>query len=120
MKRVLILNRGEIACRLIQACQELGLETVAVYSDVDSASRHVELADDSIHLSGSAPKETYLNLDLILNAAKEKRCDAVHPGYGFLSERAHAAEAFGNAGIKWIGPSPKSIRLLGDKLEAKK
>ncbi|MGZ3704071.1 MAG: acetyl-CoA carboxylase biotin carboxylase subunit, partial [Bdellovibrionota bacterium] len=102
------------------ACQELGLETVAVYSDVDSASRHVELADDSIHLSGSAPKETYLNLDLILNAAKEKRCDAVHPGYGFLSERAHAAEAFGNAGIKWIGPSPKSIRLLGDKLEAKK
>lgn len=120
MKRVLILNRGEIACRLIQACQELGLEAVAVYSDVDSNSRHVELADEAIHLPGSAPKDTYLNLERILKAAKEKGCDAVHPGYGFLSERAVAAEAFAAAGMKWIGPSPKSIRLLGDKLEAKK
>lgn len=120
LKRVLILNRGEIACRLIQACQELGLDAVAVYSDVDKGSRHVELADDAIHLPGAAPKETYLNLELILPAAKEKGCDAVHPGYGFLSERAHAAEAFGKAGIKWIGPDPKSIRMLGDKLEAKK
>jgi acetyl/propionyl-CoA carboxylase alpha subunit len=120
VKRVLILNRGEIACRLIQACQELGLEAVAVYSDVDAGSRHVELADDAIHLPGAAPKDTYLNLDRILPAAKEKGCDAVHPGYGFLSERSAAAEAFGAAGVKWIGPSPKSIRLLGDKLEAKK
>lgn len=120
MKRVLILNRGEIACRLIQACQELGLEAVAVYSDVDQHSRHVELADEAIHLPGAAPKETYLNLDLILPAAKALGCDAVHPGYGFLSERAHAAEAFEKAGLKWIGPSPKSIRMLGDKLEAKK
>ncbi len=120
LKRVLILNRGEIACRLIQACQELGLKTVAVYSDVDAHSRHVELADDAIHLPGAAPKDTYLNLDKILPAAKGIHCDAVHPGYGFLSERAHAAEAFEKAGMKWIGPSPKSIRLLGDKLEAKK
>jgi acetyl/propionyl-CoA carboxylase alpha subunit len=120
MKRVLILNRGEIACRLIQACQELGLKAVAVYSDVDKNSRHVELADEAIHLLGSAPKDTYLNLDHILPAAKEKGCDAVHPGYGFLSERAKAAESFERLGIKWIGPSPKSIRLLGDKLEAKK
>jgi acetyl/propionyl-CoA carboxylase alpha subunit len=120
MKRVLILNRGEIACRLIQACQELGLEAVAVYSDVDAGSRHVELANASIHLPGAAPKETYLNLDLILPAARALGCDAVHPGYGFLSERAHAAEAFAAAGMKWIGPSPKSIRMLGDKLEAKK
>ncbi len=119
-RRVLILNRGEIACRLIQACQELGLEAVAIYSDVDKDSRHVDLADASIHLAGSAPKDTYLHLEKILPAAKELRCDAVHPGYGFLSERAHAAEAFAQAGITWIGPSPESIRKLGDKLEAKK
>lgn len=119
-RRVLILNRGEIACRLIQACQELGLETVAIYSDVDQHSRHVDLADASISLPGSAPKDTYLNLDKIIPAANELRCDAVHPGYGFLSERAHAAEAFAAAGITWIGPSPESIRKLGDKLEAKK
>jgi acetyl/propionyl-CoA carboxylase alpha subunit len=120
MKRVLILNRGEIACRLIQACQELGLATVAVYSDVDRGSRHVDLADDAIHLEGAAPKETYLNLDVILPEAIRRGCDAVHPGYGFLSERAHAAEAFEKAGIRWIGPTPESIRKLGDKLEAKK
>lgn len=120
MKRVLILNRGEIACRLIQACQELGLQTVALYSDADQNSRHSEMADQRIHLPGTAPKETYLNLEKILPAAKELGCDAVHPGYGFLSERAHAAEAFQKAGITWIGPSPESIRKLGDKLEAKK
>ncbi len=120
MKRVLILNRGEIACRLIQACQEMGLEAVAVYSDADRGARHVELANASIHLKGTAPKETYLNLDVILPEAKKLGCDAVHPGYGFLSERAHAAEAFEKAGITWVGPSPKSIKLLGDKLEAKK
>ncbi|HEY8280266.1 MAG TPA: biotin carboxylase N-terminal domain-containing protein [Bdellovibrionota bacterium] len=119
-RRVLILNRGEIACRLIQACQELGLETVAIYSDVDKGARHIELADDSIHLPGSSPKETYLNLNAILPAAKKKGCDAVHPGYGFLSERAQAAEAFTEAGLCWIGPSAKSIRMLGDKLEAKR
>ncbi|MGE3260388.1 MAG: acetyl/propionyl/methylcrotonyl-CoA carboxylase subunit alpha [Bacteriovoracia bacterium] len=118
--KVLILNRGEIACRLIQACQELGLKTVALYSDPDKNSRHVELADESIPLPGASPQETYLNLDKILPAAKALNCDAVHPGYGFLSERAHAAEAFLKAGIEWIGPRPESIRLLGDKLEAKK
>jgi acetyl/propionyl-CoA carboxylase alpha subunit len=120
MKKVLILNRGEIACRLIQACQELGLRTVALYSDPDAGSRHTELADECIHLPGSVPKETYLNLELILQEALRLKCDGVHPGYGFLSERAHAAEAFLKAGIEWIGPRPESIRLLGDKLEAKK
>ncbi|MGZ3713666.1 MAG: ATP-binding protein, partial [Bdellovibrionota bacterium] len=118
--KVLILNRGEIACRLIQACQELGLKTVALYSDPDKNSRHVELADEAIHLKGSSPQETYLNLDKILQSAQSLKCDAVHPGYGFLSERAHAAEAFLKAGIEWVGPRPESIRLLGDKLEAKK
>lgn len=120
ISKVLILNRGEIACRLIQACQELGLKTVALFSDPDAGSRHSELADEAIHLPGSAPQETYLNLPLILEHAKKIGCNAVHPGYGFLSERAHAAEAFLGAGIQWIGPNPKSIRLLGDKLEAKK
>jgi acetyl/propionyl-CoA carboxylase alpha subunit len=120
MRRVLLLNRGEIACRLIQACQELGLETVAVFSEVDKDSRHVELADDAIPLGGSAPAETYLNFEKILPAALALGCDAVHPGYGFLSERAPVAEAFTKAGILWIGPSAGSIRLLGDKLEAKK
>jgi acetyl-CoA/propionyl-CoA carboxylase biotin carboxyl carrier protein len=118
--KVLILNRGEIACRLIQACQELGLKTVALFSDPDTGARHTELADEAIHLSGSAPQETYLNLDKILSLAKAAGCDAVHPGYGFLSERAHAAEKFIAAGISWVGPRPESIRLLGDKLEAKK
>lgn len=120
LRKVLILNRGEIACRLIQACQELGLETVALFSDADQGSRHAELADAAVRLPGTSPQETYLNLELILAIAQGEGCDAVHPGYGFLSERAHAAEAFLKAGIRWIGPDPKSIRLLGDKLEAKK
>lgn len=120
MHKVLVLNRGEIACRLIQAAQELGLKTVALYSDPDKGSRHAELADENIHLPGSSPQETYLNLEKILPLAKALGCDAVHPGYGFLSERAHAAEAFLQAGIQWVGPKPESIRKLGDKLEAKK
>ncbi len=118
-RKVLILNRGEIACRLIQACQELGIKTVALYSDPDAKLRHVELADEAIHLAGSAPKDTYLNLEKILPLAKAAACDAVHPGYGFLSEREFAATAFLQAGIEWIGPRPESIRRLGDKLEAK-
>jgi propionyl-CoA carboxylase alpha chain len=118
--KVLILNRGEIACRLIQACQEMGLKTVALFSDADQGSRHTELADESLHLPGTAPQETYLNLPLILKLAKAAGCDAVHPGYGFLSERAQAAEAFLAAGLVWVGPQPQSIRMLGDKLEAKK
>lgn len=118
--KVLILNRGEIACRLIQACQEMGLRAVALYSDADAGARHTELADEAYPLPGTAPQQTYLNLPLVLSIAQKSGCDAVHPGYGFLSERAHAAEAFLQAGIEWIGPRPQSIRLLGDKLEAKK
>jgi acetyl/propionyl-CoA carboxylase alpha subunit len=119
-RKVLILNRGEIACRLIQAVQEMGLSAVALYSEADSGARHVDLADEAIALKGRTPQESYLNLPVILEQAKAAGCEAVHPGYGFLSERAHAAEAFLEAGIEWIGPSPQSIRLLGDKLEAKK
>ncbi|MCO5142915.1 MAG: ATP-grasp domain-containing protein [Oligoflexia bacterium] len=120
LSKVLILNRGEIACRLIQACQELGLKTVALYSDQDKNARHTELADESIALEGTSALETYLNLSKIIPLAKKIGCDAVHPGYGFLSERAEAAEIFAKEKIKWIGPSANSIRMLGDKLEAKK
>lgn len=120
MKKILILNRGEIACRLIQTAQEMGIQTVAIYSDADRGARHTILADESYHLPGTAPKDTYLNLPVILEIAKKANCDGVHPGYGFLSERAHAAEAFLKEKIEWVGPRPESIRLLGDKLEAKK
>ncbi len=119
-QRILILNRGEIACRLIQAAQELGIATVAIYSDADHGARHTELADEAVHIGASSAKESYLNLEKLVKIAKEKKCDAVHPGYGFLSERAESAETFAKAGITWIGPKPESIRLLGDKLEAKK
>lgn len=119
-KRILILNRGEIACRIIQACQELQIEAVALCSESDKNARHTELADAVIYLEGTSAKETYLNLDVIIPLAKKMGCEAVHPGYGFLSERAHAAEAFTKAGLQWIGPTAENIRLLGDKLEAKK
>ena len=120
MKSVFILNRGEIACRLIQTCQEMGLRTVAIASEPDTQARHVFLADHCEFLPGSSPKDTYLNLPLLVELAKKNKCDAVHPGYGFLSERAAAAEAFQQAGIQWIGPKAESIRQLGDKLAAKK
>ena len=119
-RRILILNRGEIACRLIQAAQELGIETVAVVSDADIGARHGELANHCVKIGGRSAKESYLDLDKLLKVAKELKCDAVHPGYGFLSERASAAKAFIAAGIQWIGPKPESISLLGDKLQAKK
>jgi acetyl/propionyl-CoA carboxylase alpha subunit len=120
LKKLFVLNRGEIACRIIQAAQELGLSTVAIASEADKNLRHITLADSAVILPGITPRETYLNLEALLEVAKENGCDSVHPGYGFLSERASAAEAFLAAGIQWIGPSPKSIRLLGDKVEAKK
>lgn len=119
-KRILIANRGEIACRLIQACQELGIQAVAVYSDADKGMRHAELADHACALGGESAADSYLNVEKLIKAAKDLKCDAVHPGYGFVSERATAAEAFAAAGIVWIGPTPENIRLLGDKLGAKK
>src|SRR3989344_6797486 len=119
LKKILVINRGEIACRIIQACQELGIKTVAVYSEPDAEERHVELADEVVALPGASAKETYLNLSKLMEIAKSAQCDGVHPGYGFLSERAEAAEAFLKAKIQWIGPKPRSINLLGNKLEAK-
>ncbi|WP_033171274.1 acetyl/propionyl/methylcrotonyl-CoA carboxylase subunit alpha [Selenomonas sp. ND2010] len=114
-KRVLIANRGEIAVRIIRACQELDIETVAVYSEADANALHVQLADQAICVGPADAMESYLNKDALLAAAQQAQADAIHPGYGFLSEDADFAEQVTNAGITWIGPMPETIRLVGDK-----
>lgn len=119
-QRILVLNRGEIACRLIQSIQEMGKAAIAVFSEPDAGARHTQLADESHAIGGITPRESYLDAAKLLAVAKSARVDAVHPGYGFLSERADAAQLFIDAGIAWIGPSPKSIHQLGNKIEAKK
>ena len=114
-KRVLIANRGEIAVRVIRACQELGIETVAVYSDADKNALHTQMADIRYRIGPADALESYLNKDALLRAASETRADAVHPGYGFLSEDADFAERVVKAGLTWIGPLPETIKLVGDK-----
>ena len=114
-KRVLIANRGEIAVRIIRACQELDIETIAVYSDADVDALHVRLADKAVNIGPADAQESYLNKEAILNAAIQTKADALHPGYGFLSEDADFAEQVTDAGITWIGPMPETIRLVGDK-----
>jgi acetyl-CoA/propionyl-CoA carboxylase biotin carboxyl carrier protein len=118
--RILIANRGEIAVRIARTCHDLGVEAVAVYSDVDVLARHVGEADRAVHLPGVAPADTYLNLRAILEAARSTGAEAIHPGYGFLSERAEAAEAVADAGLVWIGPPPEATRSSGDKLQARR
>ena len=103
-KRVLIANRGEIAVRIIRACQEMGIETVAVYSDEDADAMHVRLADYSYNIGPADASESYLNIDALMEAAERTEADAVHPGYGFLSEDADFAEMVTKAGMTWIGP----------------
>lgn len=120
MKRVLIANRGEIAIRVIRACKDHGLESVAVYSDEDRNSLHASMADVAYSLKGLTAAQTYLNIEKIIKVAKESSADAVHPGYGFLSENAEFAEAVSAAGLTWIGPPPEAIRALGDKVSARK
>ncbi len=120
IRRLLIANRGEIAVRIIRTCRELGIETVAVFSEADRTAPHVRLADQA-HPIGAAPSEaSYLNVEAILDAARKSGADAVHPGYGFLSENADFAEACIEAGLRFVGPSPEVIRLMGDKSEARK
>lgn len=114
-QRVLIANRGEIAVRIIRACQELGIETVAVYSDVDAEALHVRLADYACHIGPAEAQESYLNGPAIIAAALAADVDAIHPGYGFLSENADFAEAVAAAGITYIGPLPETIRMVGNK-----
>jgi len=117
--KILIANRGEIAIRIIRACRELGIKTVAVYSKADANAQHVQLADQSILLGEAAPKESYLNADTLINAAIQTQADAIHPGYGFLSENASFALQVASANLTFIGPSADSIRAMGDKAESK-
>lgn len=119
IKKVLIANRGEIAVRIIRACQEVGIATVAVYSDVDAGSQHVALADAAVHLGAPAPGASYLRGDLIIAAAHEQGCDAIHPGYGFLSENAAFADAVAAAGIIFVGPCGAAMRVMGFKTAAR-
>jgi acetyl-CoA/propionyl-CoA carboxylase biotin carboxyl carrier protein len=120
MKRVLIANRGEIALRVIRACKDHGLESVAIYSEEDRDALHAQSADFSYSLKGTVAKDTYLNIPKIIALAKESGADAVHPGYGFLSENAHFAQAVIDAGLIWIGPPPAAISALGDKVSARR
>ncbi len=120
MKSVLIANRGEIAVRIIRACKDHGLKSIAVYSSEDRNSIHAQLADASYALNGLTATQTYLNIEKIIEIAKQSGADAIHPGYGFLSENASFAQAVLDAGLIWIGPSPEAIRLLGDKVSARK
>jgi propionyl-CoA carboxylase alpha chain len=119
-KKILIANRGEIACRVIRTCRRMGIKTVAVYSDADARAPHVEMADEA---SGSARRpraESYLKAELIIDACKATGAEAVHPGYGFLSERESFAKALDEGRIAFIGPPPKAIAAMGDKIESKK
>ena len=120
MKSVLIANRGEIAVRVARACKDHGLKSIAVYSDEDRNALHVRTADDAYSLDGVTGAQTYLNIEKIIAVAKKAGADAIHPGYGFLSENADFARAVTKAGLIWIGPSPEAITALGDKVSARK
>ncbi|MGH8871959.1 MAG: acetyl/propionyl/methylcrotonyl-CoA carboxylase subunit alpha [Acidimicrobiia bacterium] len=119
IRRILVANRGEIARRVFRTCREMTIETVAVYSDPDEGQPHVLEADLAMHLPGSSPAETYLDIDAMLGAAKQSVADAVHPGYGFLAENAEFARRVIAEGISWIGPSPEAIEIMGSKLRSK-
>ncbi len=118
-KKILIANRGEIACRIIRTCHQMGIETIAIYSDADKTLPFVKMARKAVPLSGNDAKETYLNVEKIIGICRQENVDAVHPGYGFLSENADFANALSQAGIVFIGPSPKAIQAMGSKSEAK-
>ena len=120
LTKILVANRGEIALRIVRACRDLGIVSVAVYSDVDRLSQHVRYADEAYHIGPAEAAESYLNVARILEVARVSGADGIHPGYGFLAESAEFAEACTAAGLKFIGPSPASVRLLGDKAEARK
>jgi acetyl-CoA carboxylase, biotin carboxylase subunit len=120
IKKVLVANRGEIAVRIIRSCREMGIPTVAVYSDADRRAMHVMYADEAYHIGPSPSTESYLNIDNIIAAAKESQADAIHPGYGFLSENAAFSQRCRDEGIRFIGPAPFAISKMGDKITARK
>src|SRR6187402_2147156 len=119
IKKILIANRGEIACRVMKTCKELGIATVAVYSDADAKALHVETADEAVHIGASSPRESYLVAEKIIAAALQTGAGAIHPGYGFLSENADFAEACEQAGIVFIGPTAAQMRAFGLKHKAR-
>ena len=119
IKRLLIANRGEIAVRIIRACRELGIETVAVYSTADKDNLHVKMADKAVCIGPAPSSKSYLNANAIITAALRTECQAIHPGVGFLSENADFARDIEKAGLIWIGPDPKTIEMLGDKVQAR-
>ena len=120
MRKLLIANRGEIARRVMRTARAMGIATVAVHSDADAGAPHVFEADEAVRLPGSSPTDTYLRADLVLDAARRTGADAVHPGYGFLSENAAFAAASADAGLTFVGPTPRAIELMGSKIEAKR
>ena len=118
--KILIANRGEIALRVLRACKELGIPTVAVHSTADADAMHVRLADESVCIGPPPARDSYLNIPALLAACEITGADAVHPGYGFLSENARFAEILAEHNVHFIGPKPEHIRLMGDKIEAKR
>ena len=120
IRRLLVANRGEIACRILRACREANIETVAIFAPDDANSLFTEMADITVALDGETIGDTYLDIEQILSIARYFKVDAIHPGYGFLSERSEFAEAVMNAGIIWVGPSVEAIDLMGDKMTARK
>src|SRR5436189_60212 len=119
-EKILIANRGEIACRVIKTARKMGIKTVAVYSDADREALHVELADEAVHIGPAPAAQSYLLIDKIVEACRATGAEAVHPGYGFLSEREAFPVALAKAGVVFIGPNPKAIAAMGDKIESKK
>ncbi|HSR23872.1 MAG TPA: biotin carboxylase N-terminal domain-containing protein, partial [Candidatus Eisenbacteria bacterium] len=118
-RKVLVANRGEIAVRIMRACRELGIETVAIYSDADRGAIHVRYADEAHHIGPAAPAQSYLQLERIVKLASDVGAHAIHPGYGFLSERPEFPEACAAAGVAFIGPPASAMRAMGSKLEAR-
>ena len=119
-EKILIANRGEIACRVMKTAKRMGIKTVAVFSDPDAAALHVEMADEAVHIGAAASAESYLRGDRIIEACKQTGAQAVHPGYGFLSENAAFRKSLEDAGIAFIGPGERAITAMGDKITSKK